>query len=355
MFSDVEIKLKKRNKILFSRDSQCLQELIKIIQLQNHRTLVKWALDCAKLTLEQFESKYPHEQRPRICLEQCEAWAMGKIKMPIAKQAILDSHAVAKEIDENEYGALCHAIGHAGATVHVETHAVGFPMYELTALVLKYGKDNFQEPVSEKINYYYNQLLYWQENTHKLEHEWAGFLSDDINYNKERLLNEKKRLKKVMIETNRCKLRRFEEKDLDAFMVYRNNEEWMKFQSFKNLSKDEYRKALLAPLNIEDGIQLAIAEKETDNILGDIYLGKKENTISIGYSINPIYSRMGYISEVLIALLPKLKTNYPDCKITASIEKNNIPSRNLLLKLGFIYYEWMEEWQEEVYIYSDYN
>jgi hypothetical protein len=31
MFSDVEIKIKKRNKILFSRDSRCLQELIKLI------------------------------------------------------------------------------------------------------------------------------------------------------------------------------------------------------------------------------------------------------------------------------------------------------------------------------------
>lgn len=69
IFSDVEIKLKKRNKILFSRDSQCLQDLIKLIQLQNHRALVKWALDCSTTSLEQFEAKYPYERRPRICLE----------------------------------------------------------------------------------------------------------------------------------------------------------------------------------------------------------------------------------------------------------------------------------------------
>ena len=84
MFTDVEIKLKKGNKILFSRDSECLQELIKLIQLQKHRTLVMWALDCAKVPLKQFEAKYPDECRPRICLELCEAWARGKIKMPIA-------------------------------------------------------------------------------------------------------------------------------------------------------------------------------------------------------------------------------------------------------------------------------
>ncbi len=195
MFSDVEIKLKKGNKILFSRDSQCLQELIELIQLQNHRTLVMWALDCAKVPLKQFEAKYPDECRLRICLELCEDWARGRIKMPIAKRAILDSHAVAKEIDDKEYGALCHAIGHAGATVHVETHALGLPFYELTAIVLKYRKDNFQKPVSEKINYYRSRLLYWQENTDKLGLSWAYFLLEDTRPNKERLLSEKRKLK----------------------------------------------------------------------------------------------------------------------------------------------------------------
>jgi hypothetical protein len=195
MFSDVEIKLKKRNRILFSRDSQCLQELIELIQLQNHRTLVIWAFDCAKQPLEQFEAKYPDERRPRICSELCEAWARGRIKMPVAKRAILDSHAVAKEIDDREYGALCHAIGHAGATVHVETHALGLPFYDLTAIVLKYGKDNFQKPVSEKINYYRGRLLYWQENTDKLGLDWAYFLLDDTRTNKEMLLSQKRKLK----------------------------------------------------------------------------------------------------------------------------------------------------------------
>lgn len=195
MFSDVEIKLRKRNKLLFSRDSESLQELIKLIQLQTHQTLVMWALDCAKLTLEQFEAEYPDEHRPRTCLELSEAWARGKIKMPIAKKAILGSHAVAKEIEKSEYAALCHAIGHAGATVHVETHALGLPMYELTAIVLKYGKDNFAKPVSEKIDYYYNRLVYWQENTDKLCLDWARFLMDNTRPNKERLLSEKRKLK----------------------------------------------------------------------------------------------------------------------------------------------------------------
>lgn len=195
MFSDVEIKLKRKNTILFSRDSQCLQDLIKLIQLQNHRTIVMWALNCAKVPLEQFEAEYPDEHRPRTCLELCEDWARGKVKMPIAKKAILDSHTVAKEINDSEYGALCHAIGHAGATVHVETHALGLSFYELTSIVLKYGKDDFPKPVTEKIDYYYDRLLYWEENTDKLGLNWADFLLDDTRPNKERSLSEKRKLK----------------------------------------------------------------------------------------------------------------------------------------------------------------
>lgn len=193
MFEDVKRKLERKNKILFSRDSKCLQELIKLIEKQNHRTLVLWALDCGKTTLDYFEAKYPSELRPRVALELSLIWAKGKIKMPIAKKAILDAHFVAKEIKDAEYGALCHAIGHACATVHVETHAIGLPIYELTALVLKYGEDDFKKPVSEKIDFYFQKLLYWQENADSKEYEWADFLSDDISLNKEKAYNEKRK------------------------------------------------------------------------------------------------------------------------------------------------------------------
>lgn len=150
MFSDVEQKLKRKNMVLFSRDSECLQELKTLIEQQKHRTLVMWALDCSKVPLAQFEEKYPYELRPRKALELCETWSKGKIKMPAAKRAILDAHAAAKEINDRVYGSLCHAIGHAGATVHVETHALGLPFYELTSIVLKFGKDEYRSRFMKK-------------------------------------------------------------------------------------------------------------------------------------------------------------------------------------------------------------
>ena len=150
-----------------------------MIEAQNHRTLVMWALDCAQGALSSFEGQYPAEVRPQRALELCEAWARGIIKMPEAKRAILGAHAVAKEIDDRECIALCHAIGHAGATVHVATHALGFVFYELTALVLNVGLERYESAVSMRMAYYRERLSYWQMNVDALNVDWAKFLLDD--------------------------------------------------------------------------------------------------------------------------------------------------------------------------------
>ncbi len=180
MFLDVEQRIKRRNQILFSHDSLCLQELRQRLGQQSHRMQVLWALDCAKVPLARFEEKYPEERRPRLALELCEAWAKGQVKMPIAKRAILDCHAVAKEIDDRECIALCHAIGQAGAVVHTGGHAMGLPMYELTAVVVRCGMKRYEGEVLGKIGEYLERLEYWRENVRKVEWSWAGFLIDKL-------------------------------------------------------------------------------------------------------------------------------------------------------------------------------
>lgn len=42
MFSDVEGIIKRGNKILFTRHSESLQNLMTAIRLQNHRVLILW-------------------------------------------------------------------------------------------------------------------------------------------------------------------------------------------------------------------------------------------------------------------------------------------------------------------------
>ena len=193
--SSIASKYRKGNSILFSRDSECLQELIQLIQIQKHRTLVLWALDCAEKPLKMFEISYPDEHRLRNSLSLCKAWSRGLVKMPEAKKAILNAHAIAKEIDDKVNIARIHAVAQAGSTVHVETHALGLVFYELTAIVFNVGIENCDQPVSEKINYYLDRLLYWQLNGDNLNISWAKFLLNDDCLNKEKQLSDKTKSK----------------------------------------------------------------------------------------------------------------------------------------------------------------
>ena len=54
---------------------------------------------------------------------------------------------------------LCHAVGQGCGTVHVETHAIGLVVYELTAIVRMYGIDDCEQMLIKRINEYQTYLL----------------------------------------------------------------------------------------------------------------------------------------------------------------------------------------------------
>ena len=197
MFDDLcqslALHYKKGNQLLFSRDSECLQGLIHLVEEQNHRTLVLWAFDCALASVTLFEISHPLETRPRQALQTSQAWARGEVKMPVARKAILACHAVAKEHPDKVTGLLAHAIGQACATVHVETHALGLVFYELSALVYKKGLQDCQVAVEEKIKFYYDRMLYWQDAIEHVEGPWATFLLDARAGNKEKASRKTRR------------------------------------------------------------------------------------------------------------------------------------------------------------------
>ena len=193
MFTDIEIKIKKRNKLLFTRQSFCLQELRNLICRQKHLTIVLWAFDCLQLPMNELLKKYPNEVDIKKAYDLCLLWAHGEIKMPIAKRGILDCHAVAKRLADDHDIALCHAIGQGCSAVHVETHAIGLVAYELTAIVIGCGYTDYQEDILAKIDFYYQKLKWWQENISIYEtgEKWADFLTKSNAENKERALTAK--------------------------------------------------------------------------------------------------------------------------------------------------------------------
>lgn len=191
MFKEVEEKLKRKNAILFSRDSACLQELIFLIQEQTHRTLVLWAFECVQIPLATLEKKYPREFRAHDAFESCQRWAKGEFKIPVAKRAILECHAVCKEINDKSDIALYHAIGQGLSTVHVETHAIGLPIYELSAIVFS-NQGNYQSKVLAKIEFYKKKINECKEKIDEIDIKWADFLMKN-EPNKEKILAMKKK------------------------------------------------------------------------------------------------------------------------------------------------------------------
>jgi len=169
-------RLKRKNQVLFAKDSEYLQDLTLLFQGQNHRVITLWAFDFAAESIAKLEEKYPREQRPREAFTAAQDWAAGKIKMRWAQRKILDCHAFAKEIEEKEDIAVCHAIGQACAVVHTAGHAIGYPIYDLTAVIYRLGIENCAEAVEKRKQDYIDRLFYWNAHCGDYKIAWAPFM-----------------------------------------------------------------------------------------------------------------------------------------------------------------------------------
>ena len=161
--AEVQAKAKRRNQILFASESPLLAELQRLIAGANRRALIRWALELAGETVRVLEVRYPDDHRPREAVEAARAWAAGEIKMPLARRAILACHAMAKELTDPADIARCHAVGQACSTVHTEGHALGYPIYELTALAREQGLEDCREAVEARVQDYGQRLTEWRE------------------------------------------------------------------------------------------------------------------------------------------------------------------------------------------------
>lgn len=174
----VEARFKRNLKILFNEDSDCLAELIQMIEASSKKVIIKWAHEQAEKACDLFMKNYPLEMRPLFAIEQSIMWSQGMIKMGPAKQAILACHAVAKELENKKDIAIVHAIGQAASTVHVKSHALGLVFYELSSIVFDVGIEQYKDPVIQKIDEYIIRLNYWNNAVHKVEHSWVSFLEN---------------------------------------------------------------------------------------------------------------------------------------------------------------------------------
>jgi hypothetical protein len=90
----------------------------------------------AEKTLSIFEKECPNDNRPRVAIEAIKAWAedQRELSMKEVRKLSLDAHAAAREAKTDAATFAARAAGHAVATWHVPTHALGAPMYAQKAI-----------------------------------------------------------------------------------------------------------------------------------------------------------------------------------------------------------------------------
>ena len=182
-----------QRKVLYTRKSACLQPLRLLMEEQTRRVLVAWALDCAERPLAFFEARVPQEFRPREATLVSRMWAQGESKMPLARRAILSAHAAAGENGKRDplAEAAARAIGHACATIHAETHALGLVFYWLTAAVWQAEPEQCEQRETEELLWLTEKLIYWRDHIETWNAPWAEFLLRE-EPNREKLLHERK-------------------------------------------------------------------------------------------------------------------------------------------------------------------
>lgn len=173
----VVARMRRKNQILFAPDSLLLQDLVTALEGQSRRTVTFWALEQAEQVARQLAEKYPDLSGPMDAVAAARAWAAGQIRMPQAKRAILACHALAKDLPEDPAAAArCHAVAQGCSTVHTTGHALGLPIYALTALVYEQGIPGCRAAAEAQAAAYRQRLFYWQQQAPACTGPWAPFL-----------------------------------------------------------------------------------------------------------------------------------------------------------------------------------
>ena len=164
----IEKRLLRGRKILFNKDDAFLKPLVEILAKADHQSIILWAIELAEELSIAADDAYVKE-----AINFCKMWAQGEVKMPLARKYILKVHSEAKE---NTFikGLYLHAIAQGLSVIHTSKHALGLPIYELSALVYQ-NPDAFM-PYIEVKKQHYIVVLKKMIDCDKTHYKWAAFL-----------------------------------------------------------------------------------------------------------------------------------------------------------------------------------
>lgn len=148
---------------------------------------------------------------------------------------------------------------------------------------------------------------------------------------------------KVLIETQRLKIRNMNPVDLQDFYIYRSNPEVTKFQGFDVMTLQEAENFINRQKDKVFGkpgewVQYAIENSEISKIVGDCAIkldGDDKRIAEIGITISHLHQRNGYAKEVMIAIINFLFAIPDFHRIVEIVDAENIASITLLESVGF--------------------
>ena len=141
----------------------------------------------------------------------------------------------------------------------------------------------------------------------------------------------------ILFESDRVFVRPFRQEDTLTFLAYRQDKAIERYQGWKDYSLEDALKFVdwASKCSIASGeTQLALVLKETNTLIGDIYLKFEDTHIALGYTCATAFQKKGYMSEILNVVLAHLQESYK-LPMRAEIDIRNLDSIRLCERLGF--------------------
>lgn len=157
----------------------------------------------------------------------------------------------------------------------------------------------------------------------------------------------------VFLETERLILRQVKPEDADTIHDYRNNEICARYQRGQTRDREKIVELVenrsRDTLSVEANAMIGVALKETDELVGEIIVMPNDGAISLGYTFSYKHHRKGFAFEALSALIAYLHRQYPDWEFISFTDPENVPSMNLLKKLGYEHLGYASRMLSEVF------
>ena len=148
-------------------------------------------------------------------------------------------------------------------------------------------------------------------------------------------------LNNVSIHTKRLVLRSITSADAEAIFMYRSDAEANKYQGWiPDTLEDvhEFIRKISPEINVVGSwYQLAIIEKESDRLIGDVglhFLPPENLQAELGCTLDKQFQGNGYASEALKGTIEYLFHEFGKHRIVTSIDPNNTKSIELVERIG---------------------